>query len=136
MSAMNDNNIPFTDDNIVLADPDDNGGMEAMSNLLARNLPLTAVAVYSDIMASGAISVLRENGYKVPEDISVIGFDDSSIARHVQPKLTTVRYPVQIMAEQAATISLALASGRENSTLLPKMYVPTLVPRTSVKTWQ
>ena len=105
-----------------------------MNNLLARNIPVTAVATYSDVMASGAISVLRENGYRVPEDISVIGFDDSRIASHVQPKLTTVRYPVQIMAEQAANLSLSFASGNEINKRALKMYVPTLVTRASVRT--
>ena len=132
-SVMNNNGIPFTDDHIVTAEPDDMGGMEAMSNLLAKNLSLTAVVAYNDAMASGAISVLHENGYRVPEDFSVIGFDDSSIARHVQPKLTTMRYPVQIMAEQAANIALSLALGKEHKSPLSKKYVSTLVSRASVK---
>lgn len=128
------NNLPCNEDAIVLSEPDEEGGAEAMSNLLAKNMPITALATYNDVMASGAIAVLRQNGIRVPEDISVIGYDDANIAIHIQPKLTTVRYPVQIMAEKAVKLALAFAADENYQPTGTHIYVPTLVPRNSVAT--
>ncbi|WP_036826063.1 substrate-binding domain-containing protein, partial [Photobacterium sanctipauli] len=117
---------------VVSAEPDEAGGAEAMSNLLAKNLPITAVATYNDFMAAGAISVLRANNIRVPEDVSVIGYDDAGIATYLQPQLTTVRYPIQIMAEQAAMLAIELGSIQTPDESASNIYVPTLVPRDSV----
>ncbi|WP_036830698.1 substrate-binding domain-containing protein, partial [Photobacterium sanctipauli] len=70
-------------------------------------------------------------GIASPQDVSVIGFDDGIIAKYLSPKLTTVRYPINIMAEQAAQLSVQLAKG-EKSNEYPRMFVPTLVRRRSV----
>ena len=67
----------------------------------------------------------------VPGNISLVGFDDGLIARFVHPSLTTIRYPVEMMAERAARLALALSRGEqvENETII---YTPTLVRRRSV----
>lgn len=130
--ALESNHIGFSENNIVCAEPDYQGGAEAMSDLLAKNTPITAVATYNDVMASGAMAVLKENGIRVPEDISIIGFDDSSIAEHIQPKLTTMRYPVQVMADEAAKLAIELTSGNPILDKPSKIYISTLVPRASV----
>ncbi|MCG7588541.1 substrate-binding domain-containing protein, partial [Photobacterium sp. OFAV2-7] len=79
----------------------------------------------------GALSVLDENGISAPDQMSLIGFDDGLIAKYLHPKLTTVRYPIQMMAEQAALLSLRLAKGG-NVESETRMFVPTLVRRLSV----
>ncbi|MCU8527098.1 substrate-binding domain-containing protein, partial [Vibrio vulnificus] len=67
----------------------------------------------------------------VPEQVSMIGFDDGLIARYVSPRLTTVRYPIQMMAEKAARLAIDLARQQEadHSTMI---FSPTLVRRDSV----
>ncbi|AJR05339.1 LacI family DNA-binding transcriptional regulator [Photobacterium gaetbulicola] len=130
--ALVDNNLKYSDALVVSGEPDEAGGAEAMSNLLAKNLPITAVATYNDFMAAGAISVLRANNIRVPEDISIIGYDDAGIATYLQPQLTTVRYPIQIMAEQAAMLAIELASMQTPDDAANNVYIPTLVPRDSV----
>lgn len=83
-------------------------------------------------MAIGAISTLEDNGFKVPSDISVIGFDDVLLSRYSRPKLSTLNYPVEEMAIQAATIAIELTQQREKE--LPKVnckYIPRLVKRES-----
>ena len=60
-----------------------------MLNLLAKGLKVTAVVAYNDAMAAGAISVLADNGLRVPEEVSVVGFDDIIYARYLRPKLST-----------------------------------------------
>ena len=87
-------------------------GEQAMMRLLTKSIDFTAVVTYNDFMAAGALSVLSdENEIPVPEKISVIGFDDVLIARYIHPRLTTVRYPIHMMAEQAATLALKLSQG-------------------------
>ena len=120
--------------------PDEDGGEIAMTNLLAKNQPITAIAAYNDYMAAGCLSVLEGNGLTVPNQMSLIGFDDGLIAKYLHPKLTTVRYPIQIMAEQATQLAFQLAAAAKQSTSnttksdssITHMFVPTLVKRLSV----
>jgi DNA-binding LacI/PurR family transcriptional regulator len=70
--------------------------------LLSRGRPFTALFAYNDAAAIGAIRAFQEAGLRVPEDVSVVGFDDISIAVHNNPSLTTVRQPLQRMGEIAA----------------------------------
>ena len=74
-----------------------------MIDLLSYNSNLTAVVAYNDTMAAGAISVLNENNIKVPKQFSIVGFDDMPIARYLIPKLTTIRYPIDLMANYGKT---------------------------------
>ena len=124
--------------------PDEDGGEVAMTNLLAKNQPITAIAAYNDYMAAGCLSVLEGNGLTVPNQMSLIGFDDGLIAKYLHPKLTTVRYPIQIMAEQATQLAFQLATAAKQPILdttqpdssITHMFVPTLVKRLSVMTPQ
>ncbi len=76
--------------------------------LLDRRPNLDAVFVASDLMAAGALRALRRAGRRVPDDVAVIGFEDSPLARHTDPKLTTVRQPIEEMGKRLATELLAL----------------------------
>ncbi len=80
------------------------GGAEAMVDLLSMHQPPTAVFAFSDEMAIGALKTIRDMNLRVPEDISVIGFDDQDIAQYVG--LTTVRQPVAEYGERAAALLL------------------------------
>lgn len=105
-----------------------------MTNLLTKSLEISGVVAYNDYMAAGALSVLDENGIKVPDQISMLGFDDGLIARYISPRLTTIRYPIAMMAERAARLALNLAKDQQgNEEAL--MFTPTLVRRNSVEKW-
>jgi DNA-binding LacI/PurR family transcriptional regulator len=67
------------------------GGHEAMARLLSRRTPPTAVLASNDMTAIGALGAIHERGLRVPEDISIVGFDDIQISAFTQPALTTVR---------------------------------------------
>lgn len=82
-------------------------GARAMRELLARRPGLDAVFAASDPMALEAVRVLRAAGRRVPEDVAVIGFDDSDVARHADPPLTTVHQPVEQMGREMARLLLA-----------------------------
>jgi LacI family transcriptional regulator len=77
-------------------------GYPCAKGLLARQRPFTALFAYNDISAIGSIRAFQEAGLRVPEDISVVGFDDIKIAVHNNPGLTTVRQPLEEMGEIAA----------------------------------
>jgi LacI family transcriptional regulator len=77
-------------------------GYPFAKKLLARERPFTALFAYNDISAIGSIRALQEAGLRVPEDVSVVGFDDIRIAVHNNPTLTTVRQPLEKMGETAA----------------------------------
>lgn len=79
-------------------------GARAMEQLLAEHPGVDGVFVASDLMAQGALVVLHEHGIRVPEDIAVVGFDDSSAARACRPDLTTIRQPVEDMAGEMARL--------------------------------
>lgn len=69
---------------------------------------------------------------KIPIEISIIGFDDLLLTRYLHPKLTTIRYPLHTMAEQAAKQVLCVAKGEPLSTNLINIFTPTLSQRDSV----
>lgn len=133
LDALQEHNIPVDERLISRGSPDELGGEAAMTELLSRGQQMTAVVCYNDSMAAGALSVLSDNGIDVPQDLSLVGFDDVLISRYLRPRLTTVRYPIIAMATQAAELAIALAKGGP----LPQtthMFSPTLVRRHSVRT--
>jgi DNA-binding LacI/PurR family transcriptional regulator len=88
------------------------GGAAAMARLLARpGRPVDAVFAASDLMAAGALRALRAAGRRVPDDVAVVGFEDSAVARYTQPPLTTVRQPIEEMGRQATRLLLAKVAG-------------------------
>ena len=72
-------------------------GYAVTREILSRNVPFTALFAFNDISAIGAIHALRESGRRVPEDVSVVGFDDIQSAAFQNPSLTTVRQPLREM---------------------------------------
>lgn len=98
--------------------------------LLSRRRPFTALFAYNDIAAIGAILAFQEAGLRVPEDVSVMGFDDIRIAVHNNPRLTTVRQPLQRMGEIAASTLLKRIERQEDTADVIKVE-PELVVRDS-----
>ena len=89
--------------------PDEQGGYQATMELLNRNTDFTAIFTYNDAMAAGCMTALRERKIQVPNDVSVLGFDDVLLAGYLNPGLTTIRYPIEAMAERAAELALSLS---------------------------
>src|SRR4030095_3074177 len=84
--------------------------------LLALNQPPTAVFCYNDMSALGALRTIRARGLRVPEDISIVGFDDLFIASHTNPALTTISQPMRQMGSAAMQILLKLFNGANSKT--------------------
>jgi DNA-binding LacI/PurR family transcriptional regulator len=99
-------------DLVETGDFTEEGGAAAMARLLERpGSPVDAVFAASDLMAAGALRALRTAGRRVPEDVAVVGFEDSAVARYAQPPLTTVRQPIEEMGRQATRLLLARVAG-------------------------
>ncbi len=94
-------------------DPTPMVGYPLVKELLARKVPFTALFAYNDISAIGAIRALQEEGLRVPQDVSVIGFDDIPGAAFHMPSLTTVRQPLARMGEVAAQSLLERIEGKK-----------------------
>jgi LacI family transcriptional regulator len=107
-------------------------GITAANRLLDLSPRPTAIFASNDEMAAGVVHAARQRGISVPEDLSVIGFDDTAIAAHFWPPLTTVRWPIISMARSAAfkLVGDVIASSGpiENASMFPS----TLVHRASV----
>ncbi|MBB5715693.1 LacI family DNA-binding transcriptional regulator [Sphingomonas aerophila] len=88
-------------------------GYAAAAALLAGPRRFTAILAQNDDMAVGALLAAREAGLRVPEDLSIIGFDDSEVSRISWPRITTIRQPVFDMAVAAADMVIAQLEGRE-----------------------
>jgi DNA-binding LacI/PurR family transcriptional regulator len=97
-------------------DPSPQSGYETAKELLARKIPFTALVVYNDISAVGAIRAIKETGLRVPEDISVVGFDDIREAAYHLPSLTTVRQPMRKIGAMAAEALIERLEGRNGHT--------------------
>jgi len=101
------------------------GGAAAMRELLDREPDIDGVFVASDLMATGAISVLRSRGRRVPEDVAVVGFDDSSAATNGEVGITTVHQPSRQMGTEMARMLLDLLDEQptERARVLPTKLV-------------
>ncbi|MFJ8579603.1 LacI family DNA-binding transcriptional regulator [Micromonospora sp. NPDC093277] len=105
-------------------------GEAAMRRLLDRHPEVDGVFVANDLMAQGALNAVRAAGRRVPEDVAVVGFDDSSAAQAAQPPLTTVRQPLEDMAAEATRMLLARVDDPE-LTSSSTIFDPLLVVRAS-----
>jgi DNA-binding LacI/PurR family transcriptional regulator len=101
-------------------------GEQAMRALLHREPELNAVFAASDMMAIGAMAVLKEAGRSIPDDVAVIGFDDVELGRHTDPMLTTIHQPI---AEQARMLVEMLVTQIRTRDIAP---VPAVLPTTLV----
>ena len=105
LQALADNGIPQRPEYIRYGNFAYEGGAEAMKSLFSIYQPPSAVFVISDEMAMGALKTLRNMNLRVPEDVSIIGFDDNDIAEFIE--LTTVKQPIAEFAERAANLIAA-----------------------------
>lgn len=100
------------DSNLVVQlrgpEPGPGPGLEVTRELLQTKRPFTAIFAFNDVSAIGAIMALREDGLRVPRDVSVLGFDDVLIAATNNPPLTTIHQPLRAMGQAAAATLLGL----------------------------
>ncbi|MGW4473248.1 LacI family DNA-binding transcriptional regulator [Nonomuraea sp. NPDC004354] len=98
---------------VAFGDFSEESGEQAMRELLAAHPGLDAVFAASDLMATGAMRALKAAGRSIPGDVAVVGFEDSKVALHTDPPLTTVHQPTELMGRQMAHLLVARINGEE-----------------------
>lgn len=108
VKAMIDYQLPIQNNYVVQGNYDMHSGYEAMEKLLLNKKRPTAVFCSNDDMAIGAMNAVFASGLKVPDDISIIGFDDIGFAQYTTPRLTTVKRPIEQISIKGAQNLLSL----------------------------
>ena len=111
-AAMSDAGLGVDEGMIEAGDFTEEGGHAAMAALLERHPDIDAVFAASDVTAAGARRALREAGRRIPEDVALVGYDDSAIARHMEPPLTSVRQPIEEMGRRMIDLLLTEVADR------------------------
>lgn len=114
--AMTLADYPFLPELVVHANGKAEGSGPAMTRLLELEDRPTAVFCYNDLTAVGALRAIRVHSLRVPQDISVVGFDDLPIASYTEPPLTTIRQPKQEMGRMAVEMLCNLLAGTPEQT--------------------
>ncbi len=130
--AMANAGIPLPRSMIADGNYTFDSGLVAAERLLDLTPRPTAIFSSNDEMAAGVIHAARQRGLDIPRDLSIIGFDDTPIAAHVWPPLTTVRWPIASMARSAALKLIAGEDGMEADVEEPSLFLSTLIRRASV----
>jgi DNA-binding LacI/PurR family transcriptional regulator len=101
------------------------GGERAMARMLEQEPHVDAVFCASDLMAVGAMDALAASGRRIPDDVAVVGYDDSDLARYTVPPLTTVRQPTEELGRELVRLLLALVRGDDGprQVLLPTQLI-------------
>jgi LacI family transcriptional regulator len=114
-NALSRLDLPINETLIRYADFDPESGYECMKSIMKNNHQFTAVFVASDNVAIGAKSALREANLHIPDDISIVGFDDIPWAKYSDPPLTTVQLPAESIAQSACTLLLNMINKGDNN---------------------
>ncbi len=108
-------------------------GYQAAATFLALPDPPTAILSINDLLAIGALHAIQERGLRVPDDISVAGFDDIEMARHLYPPLTTVQGGGQRMGERAAQLLFARISDRDHAPMQETVAVELVIRQSTAR---
>jgi LacI family transcriptional regulator len=100
--ALAEAGVAFDDRLLHEGDYHETGGSDALNHLFEQRVKFSAVICANDDMAAGAMAAAHDRGMKLPDELSIVGFDDSPLSRYVYPKLSTVHYPIADMSRMAA----------------------------------
>ncbi len=117
-AALEEAEIKFDSAMVESCTPDTEGGRTGIAALLARKPEVNAVYAFNDLVAIGAIQVIDESGIKVPEDIAVIGVDDTPLATMVRPQITTLHVNLRHIGRLAMRSLLDTIDGNSASTAI------------------
>ncbi|KLV07087.1 transcriptional regulator [Photobacterium aquae] len=130
--AMNEANLPVNEDWILEGDFECESAVVAANALIAMEERPTAIFCFNDIMAMGLISTFQQAGIRIPDDISIIGYDNIDLAPYFSPPLTTIHQPKRRLGKSAVEILMHRVKDKEHAHQVFEM-TPELVERKSVK---
>ena len=111
--AIEEKELQYNQALVRFGEFDSESGYEQMNRLLESGAEFTAVFVASDLVAYGAIAAIREHGWRIPEDMALVGLDDLPVSRFINPPLTTIRLPAIELARQAVDMLFQLLQGEK-----------------------
>jgi len=120
--ALEEHHLPFDPLLVARGGFEPNHAHAAVSQLLACGVIFDAIITGDDDNAVGVIQALREAGRRIPEDVAIVGFDDSLFARIMTPPLTTVRAPIEQVGQEAVRQLIRLIRGEQ---VEPRLILPT-----------
>lgn len=129
--ALAEQGIEFNEDLFYIGDFSEIGGSEGLKYFIDKNFQFSALVCANDEMASGAMKYAREHGYNLPEDLSVIGFDNVIFANYLYPTLTTIDNPVNDMGHMAAKLVLKDVY-HQKKLEIKRVFEPTVINRNSL----
>jgi len=109
--ALSEAGVAYSDTRVYLAAKDIESGRQAMTQALSEKTSFSAVVAHNDSVAIGAVEVLLQQGFRIPEDVSVVGFGDGLLAANFRVPLTTVRVPQAEMGAAALRLAVELQKG-------------------------
>lgn len=127
--ALDEAGVAFDQQLVVEGDFMEPGGEVAVTTLLERQVAFSAVVFGNDLMAIGAFNGFKQAGMRIPQDVSLVGYDDVLMAGYVEPPLTTVRVPVAEFGSEAGRLALKLGEGIDCE--IHNRFMPTLIERGS-----
>jgi len=129
--ALAEAKVAFDERLLHEGDYHETGGSDALTHLFGTGIKFSAVICANDDMAAGAMAAAHDRGLKLPDDLSIVGFDDAPISRYVYPKLSTVHYPIADMSHMAARWVLRNVYQQEGVEV-QQMFEPSFIARDSV----
>lgn len=115
--ALEDAGLSLPDEHIVYGGSSVQDGYSAMNQLFERRLSLSSVFVFSDDMAAGALASIADHGFSVPDDISVLAFDNCNVSLETRPQLTTIAQPIDLIAARSLELLCDYPETPESITL-------------------
>jgi LacI family transcriptional regulator len=122
--------VPYSDTRVYLAGKDIDSGQKAMSQALSEEAPFTAIVAHNDSVAIGAANTLSQQGFRVPDDVSIVGFGDGLLAANFGVPLTTIRVPQTEIGETAVRLAVEMRKGRA---VQPRTLPVEIITRASTK---
>lgn len=122
LKAFNNYNIKLDKDLVLNGNFTVKSGYEKANELIEMNEKFSAIFAFNDEMATGAIKAITEHGLRVPEDISILGFDGNEIGRFITPSITTIKRPIGEIARIATDLLLRLLNNEQDITT-KKIYI-------------
>ena len=129
--ALAEHGLSFDQRMVAEGDYEELSGRNGMKQLLQSEIPFTGLVCANDEMAAGAIEIAREHGIAIPEDLSVVGFDNVFFTRYMHPQLSTIDYPIDTMGQMAARCVLRDVYGKADLDIQCR-FEPSLVRRASI----
>jgi len=114
--ALNKYRIPLDESLISVGDINIEDGHERTKQMLEKDLNFTAIFVYNDMMAFGAMQAIKEKGLRIPEDIGLVGYDDIPFSSLISPALTTIRLKKQELGAESVKLLLSRINGNRKIT--------------------